>query len=179
MLSKFGIALGAGMAAALLFSVTAKGTAISIALAYLAPLPIMIAAIGWGIDAGAFSSLVAAGVVALVIDPVSGLIFWLTVALPGAALAAETELRGSHLLFARAEAARPVLPESLRALGAEVDDVIAYRTVQDGSAAQRVSRALQAGNIDLVTFTSSSTVRNFVELVGTEIGGATVASIDW
>jgi hypothetical protein len=90
MLSKFGIALGAGMAAALLFSVTAKGTAISIALAYLAPLPIMIAAIGWGIDAGAFSSLVAAGVVALVIDPVSGLIFWLTVALPGAALAAET-----------------------------------------------------------------------------------------
>jgi uroporphyrinogen III methyltransferase/synthase len=94
-----------------------------------------------------------------------------------AALAAETELRGSHLLFARAEAARPILPESLRALGAVVDDVIAYRTVQDGSAAQRVSRALQTGSIDLVTFTSSSTVRNFVELVGTEIGGATVASI--
>jgi uroporphyrinogen III methyltransferase/synthase len=93
------------------------------------------------------------------------------------ALAAETELRGSRVLFPRAEAARAVLPASLRGLGAEVDDVIAYRTVQDGAAAQKVARALEAGTIDLITFTSSSTVRNFVELIGTEIGEAIIASI--
>jgi uroporphyrinogen III methyltransferase/synthase len=94
-----------------------------------------------------------------------------------AALAAETDLRGSRVLLARAETARAVLPESLLEMGATVDDVVAYRTVPDGAAAQRVARAIEAGAVDLITFTASSTVRNFVELVGTEIGAATVASI--
>jgi Predicted membrane protein (DUF2232) len=88
MLNRIGIALGSGLAAALLFCVTAKGSALAIMLAYLAPLPIMIAAVGWGVDAGALSSVVAAGVVAGVLDPLSGFIFWLTIAGPAAALAA-------------------------------------------------------------------------------------------
>lgn len=87
MLNQFGIAIGAGLASALLFSVTAKGTAAAMALAYLAPLPIMIVALGWGLDAGAVACGLAAVVVAIVVDPVSGLIFFLTVALPGGALA--------------------------------------------------------------------------------------------
>jgi uroporphyrinogen III methyltransferase/synthase len=94
-----------------------------------------------------------------------------------ASLSAETDLRGSRILLARAETARAVLPESLVEMGATVDDVVAYRTVPDGAAAQRVARAIEAGSVDLITFTASSTVRNFVELVGTEIGAATVASI--
>jgi uroporphyrinogen III methyltransferase/synthase len=94
-----------------------------------------------------------------------------------ASLSAETDLRGSRVLLARAETARAVLPESLREMGATVDDVITYRTVPDGAAAQRVARAIEAGAVDLITFTASSTVRNFVELLGTEIGSATVASI--
>jgi len=93
------------------------------------------------------------------------------------ALVRETELRGSRVLLPRAEEARSVLPESLRERGAEVVEVVAYRTVPDGAEADEVRRRLVAGEIDLVTFTASSTVRNFVELVGTEIGSAEVASI--
>jgi uroporphyrinogen III methyltransferase/synthase len=94
-----------------------------------------------------------------------------------ASLSAETDLRGSRILLARAETARAVLPEALLEMGAMVDDVVAYRTMPDGAAAQRVARAIESGGVDLITFTASSTVRNFVELLGTEIGAATVASI--
>jgi len=86
MLNRFAVALGAGAASALLFCVTVKGTPISMALAYLSPLPIMISALGWGLDANAIASIVAGAVVAGFIDPGSGFIFWLTVALPAALL---------------------------------------------------------------------------------------------
>jgi len=88
MLNRFGIAIGAGLASALLFSVTAKGTALAMLLAYLAPLPIMIVALGWGLDADALACVLAAVAVGVVIDPGSGLLFFLTVALPSAALGA-------------------------------------------------------------------------------------------
>jgi uroporphyrinogen III methyltransferase/synthase len=93
------------------------------------------------------------------------------------ALAGAAELEGARILFPRAEAARAVLPASLRERGAEVDDVAAYRTVRDGAFAERVAQELERDAIDLVTFTSSSTARNFVELVGVRIGHARVASI--
>jgi uroporphyrinogen III methyltransferase/synthase len=93
------------------------------------------------------------------------------------ALSAATQLTGKRILLPRAEVARAVLPDGLRALGAEVVEVHAYRTVHDGSGADEVKRRLAAGEIDLVTFTASSTVRNFVEAVGTDVGGAKVASI--
>jgi len=93
------------------------------------------------------------------------------------ALAAATELRGARILLPRAEVARAVLPDLLRQRGAEVVEVAAYRTVQDGAGADEVRRRIAAGEVDLVTFTASSTVVNFVELVGAEVGAATVASI--
>ncbi len=93
------------------------------------------------------------------------------------ALKAETELRGSRILLPRAEVARSLLPEALRAEGAEVVEVTAYRTVQDGEEAEAVQQRLQRGEIDLVTFTASSTVRNFVDLLGTIPEGVEVASI--
>jgi uroporphyrinogen III methyltransferase / synthase len=65
----------------------------------------------------------------------------------------------------------------LRERGAEVVEVDAYRTVRDGAGAEEVRRRLGAGEIDLVTFTASSTVRSFAELVGTDVGSAKVASI--
>jgi uroporphyrinogen III methyltransferase / synthase len=49
--------------------------------------------------------------------------------------------------------------------------------VQDGSGAERVRAMLDRGEVDAVTFTASSTVKNFVELVGAEVGRAKVASI--
>ena len=55
--------------------------------------------------------------------------------------------------------------------------ISAYRTVLDGAGADDLGRRLREGRVDLITFTASSTVRNFVELVGTEIGDARVVSI--
>lgn len=93
------------------------------------------------------------------------------------ALRGHGQLEGARILLPRAEQARSVLPEALRESGAEVDDVVAYRTVLDAADAAELRERLDAGQVDLITFTASSTVRNFVELVGTEIGDARVASI--
>lgn len=94
-----------------------------------------------------------------------------------AALTAENDLRGSRILLPRAEIARPVLPEALTERGAEVVEVAAYRTVPDDREAHEARRRIEAGEVDLITFTSSSTVRNFVDLLGARTGGARVASI--
>jgi uroporphyrinogen III methyltransferase/synthase len=85
------------------------------------------------------------------------------------ALAGE-DLRGRRVLLPRAAGARAVLPETLTARGATVDEVIAYRAVAPGDAdVAGLRAALAAGDIDAVTFTSSSTVRHFVELVGPDV----------
>jgi uroporphyrinogen III methyltransferase/synthase len=82
------------------------------------------------------------------------------------ALRAE-ELRGRRILLPRAAGARAVLPDELRRRGAEVDEVIAYRTVVPPDAdVAAMAAAVEAGGIDAVTFTSSSTVRNFVDMLG-------------
>jgi len=80
---------------------------------------------------------------------------------------AREDVRGRRMLLPRAAGARPVLPEALRARGAVVDEVIAYRAVPPGEAdVAGLSAALEAGAVDAITFTSSSTVRNFVALLG-------------
>ncbi len=93
------------------------------------------------------------------------------------ALAAETDLQGVRILIPRAEVARSVLPTSLRERGAIVVEVAAYRSKPDGPQAEEMERRLRAGEVHLITFTASSTVRNYVELVGTDTGGARIASI--
>ena len=93
------------------------------------------------------------------------------------ALTAATELAGKRILIPRAAEARAVLPDGLRARGAEVVEVAAYRTVHDGSGADEVRRSLDAGEVDWVTFTAGSTVRSFAALVGADVGRARVASI--
>jgi len=83
-----------------------------------------------------------------------------------AALAAE-EVGGARILLPRAEGARAILPDTLRARGARVDEVIAYRAVAPAGADVGALRAaLEAGRLDALTFTSSSTVRNFAALLG-------------
>lgn len=77
-------------------------------------------------------------------------------------------LRGQRVLLARAEEARDVLPEALKALGADVWDVPAYRTVV-GEGGAELRGLLEQKAVDAVTFTSSSTVRNFLKLIGGEI----------
>jgi uroporphyrinogen III methyltransferase/synthase len=76
-------------------------------------------------------------------------------------------LTGRRVLLCRAAIARDVLPRALTASGAHVDVVEAYRTVlpTDGFDPD-VRQRLAHGDIDVVTFTSSSTVTNFATLMG-------------
>lgn len=94
---------------------------------------------------------------------------------------ARQDVRGARVLIPRAETARNVLPDGLRALGAVVDVVPVYRIDVEQDQDTNVRRRLLAGKADAVTFTSSSTVRNFVELLGAEapraLGRAIVACI--
>ena len=76
---------------------------------------------------------------------------------------AEVEIEDKRVLVARAAEARDVLPDALRARGAEVDVVALYETVREEPSAETVEAAQSA---DYVTFTSSSTVRNLTEALG-------------
>lgn len=81
---------------------------------------------------------------------------------------------GAHdrILIARAEQARNILPDGLKACGAQVDVVSAYKTVVDKTApTSLVVEGLQEGSIDAITFTSSSTVTNFVALASEALEG--------
>jgi uroporphyrinogen III methyltransferase/synthase len=84
------------------------------------------------------------------------------------ALEAAGPLGGSRVLLARAAVGRDVLPDALRRAGAEVDVVEVYRTVPDAASRDALVALVDAGRLDLVTFTSPSTVANFVGLVGGE-----------
>src|SRR5262249_33790064 len=72
---------------------------------------------------------------------------------------------GPRVLLARAEHARDVLPDGLSARGYAVDVLAVYRTVTASPDAQVLAR-VRTGDVSAITFTSSSTVRNFVDLVG-------------
>lgn len=93
------------------------------------------------------------------------------------ALLRHRSLQGARVLLPRAAEARSVLPDSLREHGAYVLEVAAYQTIPDLEGAEEVRHLLRRNQVDLITFTASSTVRNFVDAVGTEIGTAMVASI--
>ncbi|HEX5505707.1 MAG TPA: uroporphyrinogen-III synthase [Thermomicrobiales bacterium] len=84
---------------------------------------------------------------------------------------------GRRVLLPRAEEARDVLPEGLRAAGALVDVVAAYRTVRPEQSPAALDRLAP---IDIVTLTSSSTARNLAALLGARralLDGALIACI--
>ena len=86
---------------------------------------------------------------------------------------------GKRVLVPGAESRRDILPEALRAAGASVDEVAAYRTIAAEGSRERLAEIVEAG-IDVVTFTSSSAVRNLVALLDGDVGalqGAEVACI--
>jgi uroporphyrinogen-III synthase len=82
------------------------------------------------------------------------------------------KVKGKRVLLARAKVARDVIPRELRKLGARVDVVEAYETVVPQASRQRLRAALASQNRrpDWITFTSSSTARNFVVLLGESRG---------
>ncbi len=86
------------------------------------------------------------------------------------AIAAELPARpGDRVLLLRGDLADGELPDALRARGVEVDDVVAYRTVEAPDASRALlRRAIEVGRVDAVLFTSGSTVRGLVALAATE-----------
>ena len=89
--------------------------------------------------------------------------------------AAEQRLEGSsgatapRILVPRAESARPELVEGLCTAGAEVDEVTLYRAAAPETAPAEALSLLREGAIDIVTFTSSSTVRNLAAMLNGHI----------
>jgi uroporphyrinogen III methyltransferase/synthase len=73
---------------------------------------------------------------------------------------------GARMFLPRAEAARPELVQGLESLDAAVDEIPVYRAVVPAEVPPEALDALRNGDIDIVTFTSSSTVRNLVTMLG-------------
>lgn len=72
-------------------------------------------------------------------------------------------VHGQRILLPRAAEAREVLPKELQALGAQVDEIPVYETRRPQTTqTKKLRELLLQANVDMVTFTSSSTVRNFV-----------------
>jgi uroporphyrinogen-III synthase len=78
------------------------------------------------------------------------------------------KVKGKRILLARAKVARDVIPRELHRMGARVDVVEAYETVVPAASRKRLRTVMANAGLrpDVVCFTSSSTVRNLVELLG-------------
>ncbi|HUR32825.1 MAG TPA: uroporphyrinogen-III C-methyltransferase [Vicinamibacterales bacterium] len=97
------------------------------------------------------------------------------------ALLEEGAVQGQRVLLPRADIGREVIGEELRKRGAAVEEVIAYRTIaidpeRDGE--PDVYRMLLDRRIDVVTFTSPSSVRSFAELYGADAAADLLHSTD-
>jgi uroporphyrinogen III methyltransferase/synthase len=70
------------------------------------------------------------------------------------------EIAGQHFLLLRADIAGKELANGLIRMGAKVSDIAVYKTIPVNGSVARIKKMLEAGEIDMVTFTSSSTVTN-------------------
>jgi uroporphyrinogen III methyltransferase/synthase len=89
---------------------------------------------------------------------------------------APEKIRGTRVLIPRAAQAREVLPETLRQWGGFVDVVPVYRTVAPKNDVTELTAMLRQNKVDVITFTSSSTVTHFVQLFHGENVAELVAS---
>jgi uroporphyrinogen-III synthase len=82
------------------------------------------------------------------------------------------KVNGKRVVVIRAKVARDVIPEELRAAGAEVDVLEAYETMVPEKSRVRLRALMKNGGRrpHIVTFTSSSTAKNFAELLGIKVG---------
>ena len=76
------------------------------------------------------------------------------------------DVAGKRVFLPRAEEARDVIPEGLRKMGATVDVATVYRTVPSDHNPEEILKPLREGGIDVLTFTSPSTLTNFLRIVG-------------
>ncbi len=75
--------------------------------------------------------------------------------------------KGEKILLPRANIARKILATELEKIGCEVSDVDAYDTELETGDAEEIAKKLEDRKIHVLTFTSSSTVRNFVQVIRT------------
>ncbi|MBI5746158.1 MAG: uroporphyrinogen-III C-methyltransferase [Nitrospirae bacterium] len=74
------------------------------------------------------------------------------------------DIAGKRMLLPRAEIAREILPQELSRMGARIKVVTAYKTIKPEEDLERVRELLKNKEISVITFTSSSTVKNFLEM---------------
>src|SRR5437870_5010245 len=87
----------------------------------------------------------------------------------GADLAVEPPLPpGARVLLLRSDLADPATAEALRARGAQVDDIPAYRSVPRSAPAPELAARLRAGQVDAVTLASPSAAQGLVNSCGAE-----------
>lgn len=92
------------------------------------------------------------------------------------------DMKGSRILFPRADKARDILPQELKRMGALVDNPVTYRNVSPDRLPPETLFALEKRSVDCITFTSSSTVVNLAAMLGEEmmlnmLKGVVIASI--
>lgn len=75
---------------------------------------------------------------------------------------------GQWVLLPRARGARTILPDELKKAGRHVNEVFLYEAITSLSVSQKTLENIKQGLMDYLTFTSSSTVHNFVKIVGRE-----------
>jgi uroporphyrinogen III methyltransferase/synthase len=85
------------------------------------------------------------------------------------AMRARDDVARKKVLYVTAEGARDLLPRGLEEIGAEIKMIEAYRSIVDGEGAERLARAIEGGKVDLVTFTSGSAVRGYIDAVGEDL----------
>jgi uroporphyrinogen III methyltransferase / synthase len=86
------------------------------------------------------------------------------------------QIHGAKILFPKSQIARDELPEQLRAMGAEVDEVVVYKTIiPESKNSNHVHELMQKNKIDIITFFSPSSAINFVEMFGYEFPSVVVA----
>ena len=84
-------------------------------------------------------------------------------------LRSRDDLSGRTILYVTGQGSREVLPQGLGEIGADVEVIEAYRSIPDGQGAERLARAIEAGKLDLATFTSGSAVRGYVDAIGEDL----------
>jgi len=94
-----------------------------------------------------------------------------------ASLDAQGGVRGQRILLPRPAEAPDLLPEGLRARGAEVVEVEAYRNAPDPEGMERLRRAVRGDQVDVITLTAASSARRVAEVLGGDVGRARVVAI--
>jgi hypothetical protein len=180
MLQRIAIAFGAGVVSALLFAASAKGTLSALALAYLSPLPIVIAGLNWGVDMGGIAALTACGGVAAFADISSTILFGAVIALPAWILTTlcSIDLKSFHRAKDRTDESAEWFPlggvvtaGALIAVAIGLGAITLLTVIYDGyekgvqALAEQYASSIETTIDQVITLPAGMTVREFAALV--------------